>query len=466
MFMKRKVNFLRLLAVALLSVCLANTAFTSAFTSAAIPQSTTKETFTFGKADLDLLAQAELLDARLDKEGLIYNDRELEEYVNQIGQSLLSADSPSEHVTWRFRVLRDPLINAFALPNGSIYVHSGLLALLENESQLAGVLAHEITHVRNRHPYLAYRSMRKKVLAINLLALASAFTPNNTVGAFITLAASVSQQLLVFSVFGYSRELERDADQYAASRLLESEYDPRALASAFHLMTKDFEGENLDAGLLYRDHDKLGDRIKFVNQIVGEPAASRTAAQDKAERERYLAMTEKVARHNTQLEINARRFRTAIALSEKLVTWRPSAENLTVLADAYRQAGPRSSALTEQERGGKGRKELRKFRQKMTLAEEEKALLATPAGQSANSNNQRQAEELYQKALALDAANAQAHLGLGLLYEATGKLPQAIIELRRFLELQPESADRQRILRRVEALEKAASGKGGTESKN
>ncbi len=444
---------LRFFSVACLIACLT----LAGFPAQAIEPPQTKESFSFGKADLELLEQSNLLDAKLDKEGLIYNDRELEEYVNRIGQSLLPPSAPPEHVTWRFHVLRDPLVNAFALPNGSIYVNSGLLALFENESQLAGVLAHEITHVRNWHSYLTNRSVRKKALAINILALVGAFTPYNTVGTVITLVASVSRQLLVFSIFGYSRELEREADAYAATRLVESKYDPRELATAFTLMKKDFEGEALEAKMFYRDHDKLDDRIKDVNQIVGSHSTP-PADEINTQRERYFAATEKVARHNTQLAIDARRFRTAIAMSEKLVAGHPnSAENLAVLADAYRQTGPRSATLTEQERSGKGKKELQKLRQKMTLTEEEKTLLATSIGQSAHLDNQRQAEELYQKALALDAANAKAHLGLGLLYETMDKPQQAVSELRRFLELQPESVERQRIQRRIEAMAKSGA---------
>ena len=78
-----------------------------------------------------------------------------------------------ENVLWRFRAIRDLEINAFALPNGSIYVTTGLLSRMENEAQLAGVLAHEVTHVTNRHTYLEYRSARKKMVAIDVMVAAA-----------------------------------------------------------------------------------------------------------------------------------------------------------------------------------------------------------------------------------------------------------------------------------------------------
>lgn len=463
--MKNTMHLLRLLPLAFLIGSLI-----SASLSAQTPKETqTKESFTFGKVDLALLEQSDLLDTKLAKEGLIYDDKELGAYVTRIGESLLPPGPPPERVQWRFRVLRNPLANAFALPNGSIYVHSGLLALLENESQIASVLAHEISHVRDRHSYLAYRDRRKKSLAINLLSIADSLSPFAHIGLspitayglriVIGTVASISQDLLIFSIFGYSRELERDADYYAANRLLESRYRPQELAGAFKLMQKDFEGEHMETSIFYSDHDKLDDRIRFVNQLIaGKTTQPEDATEAQAERARYFAVTEKVTLHNTQLTIDARRFRTAIALSEKLAANNSqAAENLAVLADAYRQLGPRSAALTEQERSGKGKKELQKSRQKMTFDEEERALLNNPAGQAALQENQRKAEEYYQKALSLDGANARAHLGLGLLYEAMNKPQQALAELKKFLELRPASFERQRILRRIEALEKAAS---------
>ena len=136
-----------------------------------------KEDFKFGKADLDLLEQVNLLDKRFEREGLVFVDEATNTYLQRVGESLLPHDFTLEHVIWKFRALRDPVPNAFALPNGSVYVNSGLIALLDNESQLAAILAHEITHVLKRHSYLQNRSNRKKFLAINIIAAVGAFTP-------------------------------------------------------------------------------------------------------------------------------------------------------------------------------------------------------------------------------------------------------------------------------------------------
>ncbi len=127
-----------------------------------------KDDFAFTKVDLDLLEQCNLLDKRLEKDGAVYLDESLNSYLDRVGKSVLPKDGTPERVEWRFHVLRDPLANAFALPNGSIYVNLGLLALLDNEAQLAAVLAHEVTHVLNRHSYLELQSDGRSMRSLTL----------------------------------------------------------------------------------------------------------------------------------------------------------------------------------------------------------------------------------------------------------------------------------------------------------
>ena len=101
---------------------------------------------------------------------MVYHDEAMDTYVNQVGRAMLPSGTAPERVLWQFRVIRDPMANAFALPNGSIYVTTGLVSKLENEDQFAGVLAHEMTHVTDRHAYLAFRDYRKKATIANIAA--------------------------------------------------------------------------------------------------------------------------------------------------------------------------------------------------------------------------------------------------------------------------------------------------------
>src|SRR5437588_9582036 len=125
--------------------------------------------FKFEKVDLDLFGQVNLLDKRFERDGLVYADEPTNAYLQRVGESLVPRDLKLEHVVWKFRALRDPVPNAFALPNGSIYVNTGVMSLCDNESQLAAILAHEITHVLSRHAYLQNRSKRKKSRTIKII---------------------------------------------------------------------------------------------------------------------------------------------------------------------------------------------------------------------------------------------------------------------------------------------------------
>ncbi|HEU4769997.1 MAG TPA: M48 family metallopeptidase, partial [Pyrinomonadaceae bacterium] len=145
------------------------------------------EQFKFGEVDLELLEQSDLLDRRLERDGLVLADESTNAYLRRIGQSLIPRGLQLEKVSWRFRALRDPQPNAFALPNGSIYVTTGLMTLLDNESQLAAIIAHEVTHVMGRHTYLHNRSSRKKFLTMNVMSAVGAYAPFGVVGAVITV---------------------------------------------------------------------------------------------------------------------------------------------------------------------------------------------------------------------------------------------------------------------------------------
>src|SRR5438477_3756511 len=85
------------------------------------------EEFKFGKVDLELLDQIDLLDRRFDRDGLVLEGEATNAYLERIGNSLVPKGLTLDRVKWRFRVLRDPQPNAFALPNGSIYVTTGLM---------------------------------------------------------------------------------------------------------------------------------------------------------------------------------------------------------------------------------------------------------------------------------------------------------------------------------------------------
>ena len=457
-------NLVRRFVVGLICASLLTSIFTSASAQATATSPSTdsqqtqpakpaalNEDFKFGKVDLELLEQVNLLDQRFAREGLVLDNDPASAYLNRIGQVLVPRSLKIENVTWKFRAMRDSQPNAFALPNGSIYVTTGLLSLVDNESQVAAILAHEMTHVLRRHTYLQNRSNRKKFLTMNILAVVGAYAPSGAIGAVIQIATAIAPLIVIATMYGYSRELEREADLKGIDMMIDAEYAPEEMVSVMKLLNKDIEGENIR--LFYNDHPSLDERIKYLSNYLGA-RADKVTAQMELHREQtaYFQRMEPVMRHDIQLAINSGRFRSAVYLAQRLVDAHPDSENNFWLAESYRSLGPRTPRLTDKELTNGAKKDAAKKREKRTLEEEERELLATAAGQENARAHQQKAEELYLRALSLEPPAAVAHRGLGMLYEKSERGNDALSEYQKYLDLAPTAVDRERIQKRIENL--------------
>ncbi len=141
------------------------------------------------------------------------------EYVSRIGQKV-AANTERTDVQYKFYVIDTPIVNAFAVPGGYIYISRGLLALANDEAELAGVIAHEIGHITGRH---AAARMSQGVLVGLGAAILSAATGSNAVGQ----VANVGSDLYIKS---YSRSQEDQADELGVRYLARAGYDPKQMA--------------------------------------------------------------------------------------------------------------------------------------------------------------------------------------------------------------------------------------------
>lgn len=191
----------------------------------------------------------------------LVNDPEIEGYVRQLGQRLVThSDAPGYPFT--FFVVENPVVNAFAGPGGYIGVHTGLIATAENESELAGVMAHEIAHVTQRHLLRAYESAQQLslptaagMIAAILLGVASE-NPDASVAAISAVQAGNIQHQLNFT-----RSNEKEADRIGIQTLNRSGIDPYGMPSFFerlHQSTRLY-GSNVPEFL--STHPVTSDRI-------------------------------------------------------------------------------------------------------------------------------------------------------------------------------------------------------------
>ena len=169
------------------------------------------------------------------KEYGVYNNPAVQSYVNSIGQKL-AAQSQRSQLQWHFTVLDSADINAFALPGGYVYVTRGIMAYMESEADLAGVIGHEIGHVTARHG--AQRATRQQDAGLGVLAanILGAVLEAKGVSGAGQLAGQVSQTVAAGYIANYGRDQELQADSLGAEYLSRVRYDPRNMIDVIKVL--------------------------------------------------------------------------------------------------------------------------------------------------------------------------------------------------------------------------------------
>ncbi len=196
---------------------------------------------------------------------VMLRDRVVVNYVRDLGRTMVEASEPSPF-EFRFYVVEDEEINAFALPGGAIYVHTGTITKTKDAAELAGVLAHEIGHVTARHVAHLYRRQRNTGMAAQIVALAVGILTGNPylynaagLGASVAATAYTSQ---------FGRDAERQADALAVEAMIRAGYDPNALASFFETLMQENQKSGLKAPEFLRSHPATDERIANVRALI------------------------------------------------------------------------------------------------------------------------------------------------------------------------------------------------------
>jgi Zn-dependent protease with chaperone function len=189
----------------------------------------------------------------------VVNNAELTGYVTRVGERLAKS-SRAGKFPYSFAVVNDPNINAFALPGGPVFVHSGLLAAVDNESELAGVLAHEISHAALRHG----TSQVSKANLIQLPVLLAAGFLGDRGGIWPALAQLGIDLGATSLLLRYSRDAEKEADLNGAQIMNEVGYDPAFAASFFQKLEKEKGASPGRLEQLFSSHPNPGNRVQYV----------------------------------------------------------------------------------------------------------------------------------------------------------------------------------------------------------
>lgn len=211
---------------------------------------------------------------QIEKENKILNNPALTQYVNNIGQNLANVCFRKD-IKYHFKIIDSDVINAFALPGGFIYIYGGALVSMDNEAQLAAVLAHEIGHVAARHGV----KQLQKSQAYSILA--SILLKNEKEG--IQKLSNITANLVFL---GYSRKAEFEADELGTHFTYQAGYDPKGMLEFFEKLKQKEKDEPSKLEILIRTHPSTLDRINNsksqISSLPEKPNLIRNEAKFKA----------------------------------------------------------------------------------------------------------------------------------------------------------------------------------------
>ena len=336
-----------------------------------------------------LWVQSKDFDSQIRKSDILYRNKALNSYLN----SVMHRVYPELADVIRVKVIRAPSLNAFALPNGSIYLHIGMLARMDNEAQLATLLGHEAVHFIHKHGVKQSRNVKSSAAWAMGIGMATGIPLLGNV-----VAAS--------SITGFSRGLERDADRYGYEQIVRAGYDARESVKIFEKLMAEVKALDIDEPYFFSTHPRLKERVASFKKLIAKADQS----FGKTGEERFLKETAEIRIASLKEDIARRRYRSVLLVLEdesKLAKY-PAAAHF-YLGEAYRM------------RGGKKDAEL--------------------------------AEAAYRQAVKLEPSFAPSYrvLGLSCMKRKMGK--EAARNFRNYLKLAPEAADKPYILGYIKQIE-------------
>ena len=207
-------------------------------------------------------AGKELFD-KLEKHGYLEQNARAEDYISELGKRLLANSKPI--FDFRFSIIKSSGINAFATPGGYVYVYQGLINLVETESELAGVLAHEIAHVNARHIASIAEKSGKISIATLAAILAGALLGGG--GQATAAIAAMTMATATHMSLKYSREHEEEADRLGMACLVQTGYEGKAVIDFLKIMRRyEFYSNTIPSYFL--THPGTDERIRYLDGLL------------------------------------------------------------------------------------------------------------------------------------------------------------------------------------------------------
>jgi beta-barrel assembly-enhancing protease len=201
--------------------------------------------------------------AQVEQKMHVVKNQDLDNYINRIGKKLAGQpEADAKSFPYSFKVVYEKSINAFALPGGPAFVHTGLIGAADNEGQLAGVLAHEISHVALRHG--TNQASKANMMQLPALLGGSVLGSGSMLGQLAQLGIGLGSNSVLLK---FSRNAERDADLLGARIMAGAGYNPIEMARFFEKLEAQ-GGSRSGLEQFLSDHPNPGNRVKAVEKEI------------------------------------------------------------------------------------------------------------------------------------------------------------------------------------------------------
>ena len=353
----------------------------------------TTDGFLFEDDEMRLWHRTEEEQKALNKSGLIYyKDEELEAYLNEIVEKLQPLEV-LEHIPFKINIIRNPYLNAFTLPNGSIYIHTGMVARMDNEAQLSTLIAHEMIHCTHRHAIKQFRDLKNKTaffatFQVAMGGLGAYGDIGNLLGAVGTMAA----------ITGYSREHEEEADMEGLKLMVKAGYDPEESPKLFEYLKEELEEDKKrKEPFIFGSHPRLQERIESYQNLLKTKYREQKGGAKNSDI--FLKKIHMVILDNARLDLKTGRFKIAQKGIEKYLAIKPDdAKAYCILGEIFRQRGEEGDT--------------------------------------------EKAKENYKKAISIDSTYPYPYKGIGLIHYKQGEKCLAKESFELYLTLSPQVLDR------------------------
>jgi hypothetical protein len=361
----------------------------------------------------------------LRDKGLILNDPEITAYLNAVLERIKPDDLPDD-LTITVAAVRDPVVNAYAFPDGGIYMNIGLLARLGNEAQLAHITAHELAHVVERHSLEGYKDRRDKIVAAHITDL-------------FLFGTSIAYIPYIASISSYSRSQEEEADKLAIEWMSAAGYPLSSAAGLFAVLQEVKVGEAA-VNSMYSSHPRNSARARYTREYI-ETHDLATNPQASAGEDTFRPIRAALTLQTITLQLNNKHYELARDTAVRALHHDPENPWLYYYrGEAWRLMGDDPAGAAREHAWLYDKALDDELTESMRARRDEFYAAAITA---------------YETALARDAGFAKAHRGLGLVAWAQGNRALCKDQLTRYLASPDPIGDRRYITTVLRKLDSA-----------